>query len=268
MTLPLSSFIRYHKPMLIQPNQTKAKLKQGLPVYGVISTSDDPQFAELVGLAGFDYYMLDAEHGLIDPAQAVNVIRACERTNITPLIRIGPRDPKLVLQYLDAGMMGIMMPGLESVAEVQMLVDAVKYSPTGKRGLGLTRASGYIVYGSEASEYIDFTNEQTMVIIQFEDDKLLEKFPGMCATQGLDACIIGPRDLSLAMGFPDSPNHPEVQTVIDKAIAIMRDAGITAGITAGTRADAAKQVARGANMILAASQSLVLSGSKEFLPEK
>jgi len=149
--------------MLIQPNQTKAKLKQGLPVYGVISTSDDPQLAELFGIAGFDYYMLDAEHGLINPAQAVNVIRACERTNLTPLIRIGPKDPKLVLQYLDAGMMGVMMPGLESVDEVKMLVDAVKYFPLGKRGMGISRASGYTAYsGSAAPEYIYFSNEQTI----------------------------------------------------------------------------------------------------------
>src|SRR5678815_4167857 len=99
----------YQIDMLIQPNKTKAKLQQGLPVYGVISTSDDPQLAELFGIAGFDYYMLDAEHGLIDPVQAVNLIRACESTNMTPIVRIGPKDPKLVLQYLDAGMMGIMM---------------------------------------------------------------------------------------------------------------------------------------------------------------
>lgn len=255
--------------MFIQPNKTKAKLKQGLPVYGVISTSDDPQLAELFGLSGFDYYMLDAEHGLIDAAQAVNVIRACERTNITPFIRIGSKDPKLVLQYLDAGMMGIMMPGLESVEEVKMLVDAVKYQPIGKRGIGISRASAYTAYtGITAPEYIKFSNEQTMVIIQFEDEKLLSQFPAMCAVDGVDACIIGPRDLSLNMGFPDGHNHPEVQTVIDKAIAIMRNANISAGITAGTRADAAKQVARGADMILAASQSLIFSASKEFLPEK
>jgi 4-hydroxy-2-oxoheptanedioate aldolase len=63
--------------MFIQPNRLKLKLKADSPAFGVISTSDDPQLAELFGLAGFDYYMLDAEHGLIDPAQAVNVIRAC-----------------------------------------------------------------------------------------------------------------------------------------------------------------------------------------------
>jgi 2-keto-3-deoxy-L-rhamnonate aldolase RhmA len=70
------------------------------------------------------------------------------------------------------------------------------------------------------------------------------------------------------MGFPDGPNHPEVQDVIDQAITIMKKNNISAGITAGTRIDAAKQVARGANMILAASQSLIFSASKEFLPEK
>ena len=254
--------------MFIQPNKTKAKLRQGLPVYGVISTSDDPQLAELFGLSGFDYYMLDAEHGLIDPAQAVNVIRACERTNITPLVRIGPKDPKLALQYLDAGMMGVMTPGLESIEEVQTLVDAVKYQPLGKRGMGISRASAYTAYsGTSAPEYIQFANDNTMVIIQFEDEKLLPQFPALCAIDGVDACIIGPRDLSLNMGFPDGPNHPEVQAVIDKAIAIMKNAGISAGITAGTRVDAARQVARGANIILAASQSLIFSASKEFLPE-
>jgi len=254
--------------MFIKPNKTKAKLKAGQPAFGVISTSDDPQLAELFGIAGFDYYMLDAEHGLIDPAQAAHVIRVCETTNTTPMIRIGSKDPKLVLQYLDAGMMGIMMPGLVTVDEVKMLVDAVKYAPLGKRGLGFSRASGHMAYTSTAPEYINFSNEQTMVIIQFEDDKLLGVLPELCAVEGLDACVIGPRDLSLAMGFLDGPDHPEVQSVIDKAIGIIRESGAIAGITAGTRADAGRQVERGGTMILAAAQTLVLAGSKGFLPEK
>ena len=254
--------------MFIQPNKTKAKLKAGQPAFGVISTSDDPQLAELFGIAGFDYYMLDTEHGLLDPMQVMNVIRTCESTNMTPMIRIGSKDPKLVLQYLDAGMMGIMMPGLETVEEVKMLVDAVKYTPLGKRGLGFSRASGHMAYTSSAPEYINFSNEQTMVIIQFEDDKLLEVFPDLCSVKGLDACVVGPRDLSNNMGFADGPNHPEVQSAIDKAINITRNAGIIAGITAGTRADAEIQITRGAAMILAAAQSLVLAGSTNFLPEK
>jgi 4-hydroxy-2-oxoheptanedioate aldolase len=180
------------------------------------------------------------------------------------MVRVGQKDPKLVLQYLDAGMLGIMMPGLETVEEVKMLVDSVKYAPLGKRGLGFSRASGH----APSPDYITFSNEETMVIIQFEDTRLLRIFPELCAVEGLDACVVGPRDLSNNMGFPDGPNHPEVQTAIDEAIHIMKEKSIIAGITAGTRTDAETQVKRGATMILAAAQSLILAGSKSFLPER
>lgn len=253
--------------MFIQENHTKRKLEAGQPAYGVISTSDDLQLAELFGLAGFDFYMLDAEHGLLDAAQAVNVIRACERVNMTPMVRIGSKDPKVVLQYLDAGMMGVMMPGLETVDEIKMLVNAVKYPPVGKRGMGVTRASGYIAVGNEAEEYINFSNEEIMVIPQFEDAALLERFEDMISGTGVDAVVIGPRDLSLNMGFPDGPNHPEVQGMIDRVVALCKKASVAAGITAASRADAAKQVARGATMILAIAQFVITTGSKEFLPE-
>jgi len=253
--------------MFIQENRTKLKLKAGQPAYGVLSTSDDPQLAELFGLAGFDYYMLDAEHGLMEAAQVVNVIRACERVNMTPMVRVGSRDPKLVLQYMDAGMMGVMMPGLESVSEVKMLIDAVKYAPIGKRGMGITRASGYVAVGQEAIDYINFTNEQTMVIPQFEDAVLIDCFEEMISQPGVDAVVIGPRDLSLNMGFPDGPNHPEVQAMIDQVVAVCKRVNVAVGITAGSRADSSKQVARGATMILAIAQFVITAGSKEFLPE-
>ena len=253
--------------MFIQENRTKLKLKAGQPAYGVLSTSDDPQLAELFGLAGFDYYMLDAEHGLLDPVQVVNVIRACELTNMTPLVRIGPKDPKLVLPYLDAGMMGVMMPGLETVEEIKMLIDAVKYPPLGKRGMGITRASRYIAVGNEAVDFINFSNEQIIVIPQFEDATLLDHFEKMISQPGVDAVVVGPRDLSLNMGFLDGPNHPEVQEMIDNVVAICKRTGVAAGITAGSREDSAKQVNRGMTMILAIAQIVVQAGSKEFLPE-
>jgi len=253
--------------MFIQENRTKLKLKAGQPAYGVISTSDDPQLAELFGLAGFDFYMLDAEHGLLDFAQVVNVIRACERVNMTPLVRVGSKDPKLVLQYLDAGMMGVMMPGLESAEDIKMLVEAVKYPPLGKRGMGLTRASGYVAVGDEGVDYINFANEQTMVIPQFEDAALLDGFEEMISQPGVDVVVVGPRDLSLNMGFLDGPNHPEVQEMIDKVVAICKRTGVSAGITAGSRADSAKQVNRGMTMILAIAQTVIQAGSEEFLPE-
>ena len=148
-----------------------------------------------------------------------------------------------------------------------MLIDAVKYPPLGKRGMGITRASGYVVVGNEAVDYIDFSNEQTMVIPQFEDAALLDRFEEMISQPGVDAVVIGPRDLSLNMGFPDGPGHPEVQEMIDRVVAICKKTGVAAGITAGSRADSAKQVARGATLILAIAQLVIAAGSRDFLPE-
>ena len=149
-----------------------------------------------------------------------------------------------------------------------MLIDAVKYPPLGKRGLGMTRASGYTSVGNAAVDYINFANQQTMVIPQFEDPALINHFEEMISLPGVDVVIIGPRDLSLNMGFADGPQHPEVQEMIDRVIALCKKANVAAGITAGTRADSSKMVARGATMILGIAQTLVVAGSKEFLPEK
>ena len=252
--------------MFIKPNRTRLALAEGRTVRGVISTSDDPQLAELCGIAGFDYYLLDAEHGLIDAAQAVNVVRACECAGITPLVRIGPKDPKLVLQYLDAGMMGVMMPGLMDAAEVRMLVDAVKYPPLGTRGVGVSRASGYMAYGSGGPAYIEAANRETLVIAQFEDAALLPQLDAMLAVPGLDALMIGPRDLSLAMGHPEGPAHPEVQAVVERVIAACRARGIAPGITAASRDDAEREQLRGARMLLATVQGLLLAGARDYLP--
>ena len=253
--------------MFIQPSRTRLALAAGKAVRGVISTSDDPQLAELCGIAGFDYYLLDAEHGLIDAAQAVNVVRACECAGITPMVRIGPKDPKLVLQYLDAGMMGVMMPGLSDAAEVRMLVDAVKYPPLGARGVGVSRASGYMAYCKGAADYIAAANRETMVIAQFEDAALLPHLDDMLAVPGLDAMMIGPRDLSLAMGHPDGPSHPDVQDVIEQVIAASRRHGIAAGITAPTREDAAREESRGARMLLVTVQGLLMAAASDYLRE-
>ncbi|WP_420630133.1 HpcH/HpaI aldolase family protein [Candidatus Leptofilum sp.] len=249
-------------------NQTKAKLQQGQPVFGVIGSTNDPQIVEILGLTGFDYYMVDGEHGLIDPTQAENIVRACEVTGMTPLVRLGPKDPKLVLQYLDAGFMGVMMPGLETVAEIEMLVNAVKYPPLGKRGLGLGRAANFMLgSGADQANYVRQANEQTMVLPQFEDAAILQLLPQMVQIQipGVDGFVFGPRDLSLTMGYPDGPNHPEVQAVIDEAIAIMQDAGCWVGITAGTAVAAQQQIQRGAQIILNSVPNLLKQSAANFL---
>ncbi|MGQ0602613.1 MAG: HpcH/HpaI aldolase family protein [Anaerolineales bacterium] len=250
---------------MISENKTKAKLKRGERVFGVISNSADTMLAELIGLAGFDYYMLDAEHGGVSPSDATNFVRACELTGLTPLVRVGQRDAKLVLQYMDAGMLGVMMPGLETADNVGALVAAVKYPPLGKRGLGMVRAADYMLNDFRQADYVTFANEQTLVWPQFEDVKLLPVLSELAAVRGVDGVVIGPRDLSMAMGHYDGPENAEVQHVIDEVIATLNRAGVPTGITAATGEAAQKQLQRGARIILNAVPSLIQHSAHAFL---
>ena len=250
----------------MRTNQTKAKLAQGQPVFGVIGSTNDPQIVEILGLLGFDFYMVDAEHGAFSPVDALNIVRACETVAVTPLVRLGQKDPKLILPYLDMGMQGIMMPGLETVAEIEMLVTAVKYPPQGTRGLGLGRAADYLLgSAAEQAAYVQQANEQILVLPQFEDAALLDVLPQLVQVPGVDGFVFGPRDLSLMMGFPDGPNHAEVQAVIDTAVKIIRQAGLFVGTTAASRADAQAQINRGALFILTSVPTLLKQSSFSFL---
>ena len=149
---------------MIRENKTKAKLRRGDTVFGLISLSSDPLLAEWCGLLGFDFYMLDAEHGAITVSQAENIVRACESVGITPLIRLGQFDPKLILKYLDVGMLGVMQPGLKNADEVHTLVNAVRYPPRGTRGLGPSRANDFFMGQMAQAEYVGFANSQMIIV--------------------------------------------------------------------------------------------------------
>lgn len=251
----------------MRENRTKTKLQQGLPVYGVLSSSFDPTLAELIGLVGFDFYMLDAEHGPLTPADAVNVARACDAVGITPLARVGQFDMKLMLQYLDAGIMGIMLPGLRTAVHLHQFVQGCKYPPAGNRGLGLGRAADYLLgTPAEQAAYVAAANEQLLILPQFEEIVLLESLPELTAVPGVDGFVIGPRDLALSMGHPDSANHPDVQQAIDDAIRVIQAAGLWVGITAGSQAAAQQQIARGAQIILTTVPGLIQAGAAQMLP--
>ena len=107
-------------------NQTKQKLLKGEVVYGVFVTIPAPRVVELCGIAGFDYVIIDAEHGPMDFGVCENLVRAAEAANITPLIRVPSHEPKTILRYLDIGALGIMAPQVNSASDARAIVSAVK----------------------------------------------------------------------------------------------------------------------------------------------
>ncbi|MFW6116290.1 MAG: HpcH/HpaI aldolase family protein [bacterium] len=251
----------------MKENLVKRKLRNGEPVFGVIAPNSDPVIAEVIGHLGFDFYMMDGEHGAIGAGQAQEIVRACEATGITPLARVRSSDMKLILQFLDAGVMGVMMPGLMNARDVRAFVEAVKYPPLGRRGLGPIRAADYMMGPMPQEEYITFSNDQTLVLPQFEDVQALESLGEMVQVEGVDAFVVGPRDLAMSMGFYDGPGHPEVREVIDQVFDIVLGAGLDLGTVAGT-GDAAKAlVERGARMCINSVANLIKSSAKPFLEQ-
>lgn len=246
-------------------NKTKTRLRAGKPVFGVISPTTDPIIAEYCGLLGLDYYMIDGEHGAISPSDITNLIRACERRDITPLARIRSVDPKLILQFFDAGLMGVMMPSIKTVADVQQLVQAVKYPPLGERGLGPVRAADYMLGSRSQEDYVNYANEQTLVLPQIEDIECIKNLPEMVKVKGVDGFIIGPRDLAMSMGYYDGPAHDEVKQAIDEAFKIVLEAGLIIGTVAGTAEQAQALIDKGATIILNSVSGLLKQSVKSFL---
>jgi len=246
-------------------DKAKKKLELGGVLYGAISPTLDPTICEYLGIAGLDFYMIDGEHGPLDVANAIDMIRACELYGISPWSRIRAVDEKLILQYLDAGIVGVMMPSITNLQQVHDLVNAIKYPPIGKRGLGPIRAGDYLAGSKNQLEYITYANKSTLVFPQMEDIACMDFLEDMLNVNGVDGIIIGPRDLAMSMGFFDGPAHSEVKEVIDEVFKRTKKAGKIIGTVAGNKDQAEILVQKGAQIILNSVQGLLTSAVRGFV---
>ena len=248
----------------MKENVVKAKLKRGESVFGLLSPIYDPQVIEVLARLGFDCYMLDCEHGAGGPVEAEGFVRTCEAAGIAPLARIRSTDPKLILQFLDAGIMGVMMPGIRDVDDVQRLVEAVRYPPLGKRGMAAVRANDYLLGAMKSQQYIPFANEQILVLPQIELIEAAHNLDRLLEVPGVDGYFVGPRDLSVSMGFLDGPGHDEVRTVSADVFAKVKSAGLLTGTVAPTGQDARALADQQIGLLLTSPGHLLKAGADLF----
>jgi 4-hydroxy-2-oxoheptanedioate aldolase len=254
-----------HSIYRMTENLIRTKLRNNQPVLGVLANSTDPTIAEICGFSGLDFYMIDGEHSPVSPAQVQDIVRACETSGITPLARVGSNDPKLILQYVDAGVMGIMMPGIRTVADVEALVQAVKYPPLGNRGFGPVRANSYLLGPTSQADYVAQANEQMLVLPMIENQEAVANLADLCQVPGIDGFVVGPRDLALSMGFYDGPGHNDVKRAIAGIVDTVQKAGLVIGTTAAS-GDQAKALAdRGVLFCLNTLSGLLKMGISEFV---
>ena len=245
------------------PNRTKNKLRQGGIVLGVFVGIPAPRLVELCGLAGYDYVVIDAEHGPIDFGAGEEMIRAADATGITPIVRIPDHLPKTILRYLDAGAQGVMAPQVNTVAAANAVVDAVKYAPIGTRGLAGGRAAAYGQRGS-LPEYVRDANDQTLIIAQLEHVDAMKEIKQLVRVEGIDAFEIGLADLSQSLGFPGETSRQEVQDVASKFVHEVLDAGSVIGDSVGSPAGAADLVKQGYRMIDCGVVGMMMKGLREL----
>ena len=170
-------------------NQVKQRLLRDEAVFGLFCNIPSPMVVEVLGYAGFDFVIIDAEHGIADFETVENMIRASEVSSIVPITRIGLNLQQYILRFLDAGSMGVQIPFINTKKEAEKVVTAVKYPPIGNRGLASTRASKFGL-DSTLSEYIKLANQETLVVAQIETIEALKNLNDILTVDNIDWIIL------------------------------------------------------------------------------
>jgi 4-hydroxy-2-oxoheptanedioate aldolase len=214
--------------------ELKKRLLTGAePLLGAFLGLPSPALTEMIGLAGFDLAILEAEHGAFDLARIEECLRAATSIGISCVVRVGELNSHAIQTVLDLGAEGIQVPQVESAEEAREAVEFSHFSPAGMRGFGsATRAADYGFH--PRSRVIADAREKTVVCVQIESRAGVENLPAIVDTPGVDVVFIGTSDLSLAYGL-DSPTDPKVNALVDEMVPTIVKARKVAGIYSGDR---------------------------------
>ncbi len=206
----------------------KEKLKAGEVVFGPWCVIPSSSVMNITSSAGFDFVIIDLEHGPTSFEMAEGMCRAAQSEQVSPIIRLGQINEEHILKSLDIGVEGLLVAHVETPEDARKVVGFSKYYPIGKRGFSpYTRAGKYS--GGDIKEHAHKQNEKTLVGVILEGKKGIENIDAVLETEYLDLVYIGAYDLSQALGIPGQVGHPEIRKNMERCIRKIRDAGIAAG---------------------------------------
>ncbi len=176
-------------------------------------TIPHPAIAEIMAKAGFDWLVVDMEHSPIGISAAEEMIRVVQLCGLPVLVRVGENNANLIKRVMDSGASGVIVPMVNTPQEARQAVEAVKYPPQGRRGVGLARAQGY---GTLFEEYCRWTAEESAVIVQIEHIQAVKNLDEILSVEHIDGCIVGPYDLSASLGVPGQFDHPDMLDALNR----------------------------------------------------
>lgn len=227
----------------MKKNELKEKMKSGKVVIGAIINVPSPELVELAGFTGFDYALIDSEHGPISEESCVSMVRAAEAVNISSLVRVPENKQEIILRFMDTGVQGIHIPQVNTRLEAEKAVKACKYYPLGMRGLGSAR---WADYGTTLplSEYASIANEENMIFCYIESIEGYKNLEQILEVN-FDAIFIGINDLAQSMGYLGKLSHPEVVKTVDDIIKKSVNTGKLVGLPALEYATSKEYVKKG-----------------------
>ena len=240
-------------------NLMRKKLLEGRQVIGTFFESGSASLVEGLALAGMDYLIVDTEHGPFDVESTMDFVRAALLRGITPLARIKDCTRPSVLKMLDIGVQGLIIPCVNTVEEVEKLVEYGKYYPLGRRVFAFGRDAGwgYAGYAADIPSYFETCNRETMIIPQCETKGCLDHIEEVAATEGVDGIFIGPYDLSVALGRPAVFDTAEFKDAVAHILAACKEAGKPCLIYADGAATARARLAQGFDSAAVAMDTMI-----------
>lgn len=246
-------------------NGFKQALAAGPAQIGFWLALGDSVAAEICAGAGFDWLVIDAEHGPQHLPGVLALLQAIAgHSGCHPVVRVPSDDPIAIKQHLDLGAQTILVPMVETAAQAAAIVRACRYPPDGERGIGGARASGW----GRHTDYLREANRQICVIVQVETVTAIQNLNDILSVPGLDAVFVGPADLAASMGHPGHPTHPAVQQAVKDAVIHIAQAGKPAGVLTLDPGFAQTLLDLGARFVAVGVDTLLLSQQTSALAKR
>ncbi len=234
----------------------RTRIRNGETLLGAFVMIPSPAVVEMLGYAGFDFAIIDSEHGASSIESIEHQIRAAEAVGLSAIVRTVGMTAGEVLRILDAGAEGVVVPHVKSQADAEALLAAAHYPPRGMRGMATTARAGR--HGmTTVAEHVARAAERTLVIPQIEDAEALSHVRAIAGLDGIDALFIGPADLSMSMGQPGNPSHPDVAKAIDGVVSDIRSVGRRPMIFTKSAEDVASMRRRGIDIAVYSTTSII-----------
>ena len=216
----------------MKDNRVRQRVKNGEPTIGCFLGLGSPTVAEMMGLAGMDWLVVETEHNALDSAEIQQMLMAIGNTGAVPIVRVPNRDQVFIQRALDMGAMGILVPGVRTAEEARAIVSYTRFPPSGVRSWGPLRASAYTL---DNDDYLERANDNILISLILETKDAVENLDEICAVPGVDVLTIGPWDLSLELGLdPRRLPLPEIEDISVNALEVARRHGVEIGVSAGT----------------------------------